>query len=181
MPSAPVILALDGLGIFYRIHLHERPVQSLEQAAKERGLDPSLIVRSLLFRLEDGSYMLVLMAGPGQVSWPKSRHHQGVRVKVILENCYSSDALKRIGCLLCKEAGADFVKTSTGFARGGTTIEDLVMIQGAASPSVEVKAAGGVRDLDIHLKVREAGATRFGATQTEAIMEEAHRRKGRKA
>ena len=79
MPSTPVTLALDGLGISYRMHLHQRPVQSLEQAAEERGLDPSQIVRSLLFRLEDGSYMLVLMAGPGQVSWPKLRRHLGVR------------------------------------------------------------------------------------------------------
>ncbi len=79
MPSTPVTLALDGLGISYRMHLHEKPVHSLEQAAEERGLDPSQIVRSLLFRLEDGSYVLVLMAGPGQVSWPKLRRHLGVR------------------------------------------------------------------------------------------------------
>jgi len=92
-------------------------------------------------------------------------HARGVRVKVILENCYLTDELKRIGCRLCEEAGADFVKTSTGFARGGATIEDLVLMRGAVSPSVEVKAAGGVRNLDMALKVRE----------------EAYRRKGRKA
>ncbi|MCJ7708734.1 MAG: YbaK/EbsC family protein, partial [Anaerolineales bacterium] len=79
MPSTPVTLALDGLGISYRMHLHQRPVQSLEQAAEERGLDPSQIVRTLVFRLEDGSYVLVLKAGPGQVSWPKLRRHLGVR------------------------------------------------------------------------------------------------------
>ena len=79
MPSTLVTLALDALGIVYRLHIHEKPVRSLEQAAEERGLDPSQIVRSLLFRLEDGSYVLVLMAGPGQVSWPKLRRHLGVR------------------------------------------------------------------------------------------------------
>ncbi len=108
-------------------------------------------------------------------------HARGARVKVILENCYLTDELKRIGCRLCEEAGADFVKTSTGFARGGATLEDLRLMRAACSPSVQVKAAGGVRDLDMALKVREAGATRFGATQTQAIMEEAWRRKGRKA
>ena len=106
-------------------------------------------------------------------------HARGARVKVILENCYLTDELKRTGCRLSEEAGADFVKTSTGFARGGATIEDIILMRAAVSPSVEVKAAGGVRDLDMALKVREAGATRFGATQTEAIMEEAYRRKGR--
>ncbi|MGA2975056.1 MAG: deoxyribose-phosphate aldolase [Spirochaetia bacterium] len=106
-------------------------------------------------------------------------HARGVRVKVILENCYLTDELKKTGCRLCEEAGADFVKTSTGFAKGGATIADLVLMRAAVSPSVQIKAAGGVRDLDMALKVREAGATRFGATQTEAIMEEAYRRKGR--
>ena len=71
------------------------------------------------------------------------------------------------------------MKTSTGFARGGATISDIELMRAAVSPSVQVKAAGGVRDLDMALKVRAAGATRFGATQTEAIMEEAYRRKGR--
>jgi len=106
-------------------------------------------------------------------------HARGARVKVILENCYLTDQLKRIGCRLCQEAGADFVKTSTGFARGGATIADIELMRAVVSPTMQVKAAGGVRDLDMALKVRAAGATRFGATQTEAIMEEAYRRKGR--
>jgi deoxyribose-phosphate aldolase len=108
-------------------------------------------------------------------------HARGAQVKVILENCYLSDEQKRTACRLSEEAGADFVKTSTGFARGGATIEDIVLMRAAVSPSVQIKAAGGVRDLDAALKVREAGASRFGATQTEAIMEEAYRRKGRRA
>jgi deoxyribose-phosphate aldolase len=106
-------------------------------------------------------------------------HPHGVLVKVILENCYLTDELKRIGCGLCEEAGADFVKTSTGFGTGGATIEDLVLMRESVSPRVRIKAAGGVRDLDAALRVREAGASRFGATATEAIMEECIRRKGR--
>ena len=108
-------------------------------------------------------------------------HAHQVLVKVILENCSLTDELKRTGCRLCEEAGADFVKTSTGFAKGGATIEDLVLMRNAVSPKVRIKAAGGVRDLDMALKVREVGTARFGATRTEAIMEEAFRRKGRKA
>ncbi len=106
-------------------------------------------------------------------------HPHGVLVKVILENCYLTNELKQIGCKLCEEAGADFVKTSTGFAKGGSTMEDLILMRKSVSARVQVKAAGGVRDLDAALKVREVGATRFGATATEAIMEECYRRKGK--
>ncbi len=104
-------------------------------------------------------------------------HRSGVLVKVILENCYLTDQLIETGCRLCEEAGADFVKTSTGFAPGGMTLENLKLMRRSVSPRIQVKAAGGVRDLDTALKVRELGATRFGATQTEKIMEECHRRK----
>ncbi len=106
-------------------------------------------------------------------------HRSGVRVKVILENCYLNDDQKRAGCIACEEAGADWVKTSTGFAKGGATVEDLILMRKTVSSKVQVKAAGGVRDLDMALKVRELGCSRFGATATEAIMEEAYRRAGR--
>ncbi len=105
-------------------------------------------------------------------------HRSGVRVKVILENCYLTEDQKRAGCRVCEEAGADWVKTSTGFGKGGATLEDLKLMREAVSPKVQVKAAGGVRDLDMALKVREIGCTRFGATATESIMEEAARRGG---
>ena len=105
-------------------------------------------------------------------------HRHGVRVKVILENCYLTDDQKRAACKLCEESGADWVKTSTGFGKGGATFEDLQLMRAAVSQKVQVKAAGGVRDLDTALRVRELGCTRFGATATEAIMEEALRRGG---
>ena len=73
---------------------------------------------------------------------------------------------------LAEEAGADFVKTSTGFAKGGATIEDLKLMLKSVSPKVKVKAAGGVRDFDKALEVKELGVARFGATQTVKIMEE---------
>jgi len=76
--GTPVTVALEALGLSYRLHLHPGPVRSLEQAARERGLTPEQIVRSLLFRLEGGSFVLVLMPGPIKVSWPKLRRHLGV-------------------------------------------------------------------------------------------------------
>jgi len=106
-------------------------------------------------------------------------HRHNVLVKVILENYYLTDQLKEIGCKLAEQAGADFVKTSTGFADGGATIEDLKLMRRAVSKKVQVKAAGGVRSLEMALKVRQAGATRFGATRTVEIMEECFKRKGK--
>lgn len=78
MTPTPVTQALDALGIPYRLHLHPQPVRSQEQAARERGLEPAQIIRSLVFRLEAGVYVMVLMPGAGKVSWPKLRRHLGV-------------------------------------------------------------------------------------------------------
>ena len=103
-------------------------------------------------------------------------HKHGVIVKVILENCYLSDELKEIACKLCEKAGADFVKTSTGYGTGGATIEDLTLMRKTCSDKVRVKAAGGVRTLDNALAVRSVGTVRFGATTTKAILDEAKER-----
>jgi deoxyribose-phosphate aldolase len=105
-------------------------------------------------------------------------HQGGGIVKVILENAYLNDDQKRTACRLCEEAGADFVKTSTGFAPSGATFNDLRLMRAAVSAKVQVKAAGGIRELDTAILVRDVGATRFGATATESIMEECKRRNG---
>ncbi|MGA5305135.1 deoxyribose-phosphate aldolase [Nucisporomicrobium flavum] len=97
---------------------------------------------------------------------------QGRVVKVILENAYLDDEQKVTGCRLAEQAGAAFVKTSTGFAPGGATLEDIRLMRATVSPSVQVKAAGGVRTLDTLLTLHEAGATRFGATATESILDD---------
>jgi Cys-tRNA(Pro) deacylase len=75
--STPVTRALDEAQVTYTLHLHDRPITSLEQAAEERGLRPEQIVRSLVFRLER-DFLLVLAPGPGQVSWPKLRRFLGI-------------------------------------------------------------------------------------------------------
>jgi deoxyribose-phosphate aldolase len=99
-------------------------------------------------------------------------HAQGVRVKVILENAYLSDEQKVLACKLSEEAGADWVKTSTGFAPSGATLEDLRLMRRSVSSKVQVKAAGGVRTLQALLDVIDTGATRCGATATAAILDE---------
>jgi deoxyribose-phosphate aldolase len=97
-------------------------------------------------------------------------------VKAILENAYLTDEEKVLGCRLCEAAGADFVKTSTGFAPGGATIEDLKLMRATVGPQVQVKAAGGVRTLDALLAVIDVGVTRVGATATAAILDDFKKR-----
>lgn len=98
-------------------------------------------------------------------------------VKVILENAYLTDDEKRRGCRLAEAAGANFVKTSTGFAPSGATLDDLRLMRASVSPSVQVKAAGGVRTLDTLIAVLNTGTTRVGATATAAILDDFRRRK----
>ncbi len=89
-----------------------------------------------------------------------------------------TDEQKVLACQLCEAAGVDFVKTSTGFAPTGATVEDIRLMRASVSARVQVKAAHGVRSLDQLLAVIDAGATRSGATATAAILDEFKRRQG---
>ena len=104
--------------------------------------------------------------------------HPDALVKVIFENAYLTDEKKVLACKLCEGAGSDFVKTSTGFAPTGATVEDIRLMRANVSPHVQVKAAHGVRTLDQLLAVIDAGATRSGATATAAILDEFKQRHG---
>jgi deoxyribose-phosphate aldolase len=105
-------------------------------------------------------------------------HARGGKVKVIFENAYLDNDRKMRLCEICGELNADWVKTSTGYASGGATDADLILMRRHSPPSVQVKAAGGVRTLDRLLEVRALGVTRIGATATVVILEEAKRRLG---
>jgi deoxyribose-phosphate aldolase len=121
-------------------------------------------------------------------------HRRGAKVKVIIENDFlnqggaglSAEELKKKLCQICETAGADWVKTSTGygFVKGsdgkygykGATEPDVKLMRAAVSPKTQVKAAGGVRDLDALIRVRELGASRCGASATQEILEEYRKR-----
>lgn len=121
-------------------------------------------------------------------------HARGAKVKVIFENDYltnggaglTSEQFKRQLCTICERAGADWVKTSTGygFVKGsdgkygyqGATEDDLKLMRASVSSKVQVKAAGGVRDLDGLMRVRELGASRCGASATAAILDQYKKR-----
>jgi deoxyribose-phosphate aldolase len=117
----------------------------------------------------------------------REAHKRGAIVKVIFENDYlEGDAIKKRLCRISEKAGADFVKTSTGYGfvkrpdgsygYQGATEHDLVLMRKHVSKKVQVKAAGGVRDLDALMHVRDLGTTRCGATATAAMLDEYKRR-----
>ncbi len=95
----------------------------------------------------------------------------GTLVKVIIETCLLTDEEKVKACELSVEAGADFVKTSTGFSTGGATAEDIALMRKTVGPDLGVKASGGVRNLEDMQKMIDNGATRIGASSGVAIME----------
>ncbi|WP_214336799.1 deoxyribose-phosphate aldolase [Staphylococcus arlettae] len=95
----------------------------------------------------------------------------GKTVKVIIETCLLTDEEKVKACELSKAAGADFVKTSTGFAGGGATVEDVQLMKQTVGDALEVKASGGVRNLEDFNNMLEAGATRIGASAGVQIIQ----------
>ena len=99
-------------------------------------------------------------------------HAAGQKVKVIFENCFLDDDQKIRLCEICTELNADWVKTSTGYGTGGATMDDLRLMRKHSGPAVQVKAAGGVRDMDALLQCREIGVTRIGASVTQAMLDE---------
>ena len=135
--------------------------------------------------MDDGAVELDMVLNIGQLRSGKvddvladiqavcqAAHARGAKVKVILENAYLTNDEKVTACKLCETAGADWVKTSTGFAPGGATLDDLRLMRASVSEKVQVKAAGGVRTLPALLDVIDAGATRCGATATAAILDD---------
>lgn len=102
----------------------------------------------------------------------EATHAGGKLLKVIIECCLLTDDEKRLACLLCAEAGADFVKTSTGFSTGGATVADVALMRECVGPDFGVKAAGGIRTLADAYAMIEAGASRLGVSAATSILAE---------
>lgn len=102
----------------------------------------------------------------------EATHAGGKLLKVIIECCLLTDDEKRLACLLCAEAGADFVKTSTGFSTGGATVADVTLMRECMGPDFGVKAAGGIRTLADAYAMIEAGASRLGVSAAASILAE---------
>lgn len=102
----------------------------------------------------------------------KTAHAGGAKLKVIFENCYLTDIQKIRLCEICVELGVDWVKTSTGFGSAGATVKDVTMMVHRCAPNVQVKAAGGIRDLRSVMLFRQLGCTRIGCSRTADVLAE---------
>jgi len=103
-------------------------------------------------------------------------HAQNATVKVIFETCYLTKEMITKACELSEKAGADFVKTSTGYGTSGATLEDIRLMRASCSSKMKIKAAGGIRTLDEVLAYRAAGTDRIATRGSQAILEEAEKR-----
>lgn len=137
----------------------EVKVFETHQAIEEGAEEVDMVIN--IGGLKDKNYELVARDIRGVV---KEAHSHDVLVKVIIETALLTDEEKKIACLLVKEAGADYVKTSTGFSKAGATVEDVALMRRTVGPLLGVKAAGGVRTREDFEKMVSAGATRIGAS-----------------
>ena len=165
------VLPCTVIGFPHGAHLTSVKVFEAEQAVADGCKELDMVIN--IGRMKGGDYDYV----ENDIrAVAEAAHKGGAILKVIIETCYLTDEEKTIACQLSEKAGADFVKTSTGYGTHGATPEDVALMRAAVSDRVRVKAAGGMRTLDAILAVRAAGADRCGVSATEAIMQEAEKR-----
>jgi len=152
-------------------HASAVKVAEARQALADGGRELDMVVNLSAVLSGDWDYVRQDLRGVIDIT-----HAAGQKVKVIFENCYLKDPHKVRLCQVCGELGADWVKTSTGYGSGGATLEDVRLMRQHSPPRVQVKAAGGIRDLGALLAFRAAGATRVGASRTRDILDECRRR-----
>ncbi len=143
-------------------------VYEAEQAILDGCTELDMVINVGRLKAGDDAYVLNDIRAVAEAA-----HRGGAILKVIIEACCLTDDEKVRACQLSEKAGADYVKTSTGYGSHGATPEDVALMRAAVSDRVKVKASGGMRTLDAILAVREAGADRCGVSATEAIMKEA--------
>jgi deoxyribose-phosphate aldolase len=165
------VLVSTVIGFPHGAHTTSIKVAEAIQALDDGAVELDLVIN--IGRLRSGKYNYVQkdLKAVCDVA-----HARNAKVKVIFENAYLNDEEKIKACQLAETAGADWVKTSTGFAASGATMEDLKLMRENGSEKVQVKAAGGVRTLDALLEVIDVGVTRCGATTTKLIMDEFEQR-----
>src|SRR2546428_8790696 len=160
------------IGFPHGSHRTETKVFEARQALADGAAELDMVIQIGALKSGRDAEVLADIAAVVEVA-----HAAGAIVKVIFENAYLTDDEKVRACHLSEAAGADFVKTSTGFAPSGATHEDLALMRRSVSPHIGVKTAGGGRTLDGLLAVMELGGTRIGAAQTAANLDEVKRRK----
>lgn len=154
-------------------HVTAIKVAEAREAMKDGARELDMVVNIGKVLSKDWRYVADDIKGVVDIA-----HERGAIVKVIFENCFLQNEHKEQLCKICAEVRADFVKTSTGYGESGATDDDLRLMRRCSPPHVQVKAAGGVRNFDRLLAVREIGVTRVGATASKAILDECKARLG---
>ena len=168
------VITTSVIGFPHGSNITEIKVLEARRAIEEGCAEVDMVINIGRFLSDD--YSLV----QDDISAVCEEVHKGKAIlKVILENAYLSEEQIKKACELCVAAKADFTKTSTGYAPYGARIQDLKIMRANTPPSMQVKAAGGVRELDDALAVRAVGVTRFGCTTTAKMIQEARQREER--
>ena len=171
--AGSTVKASTTIGFPHGGHTTAVKVAEAQRALADGGQELDMVVNISKVLSGDWNYVQEEIAAVVEVA-----HHCNQKVKVIFENAYLTDAHKIRLCEICGEVKADWVKTSTGYASGGATDNDLKLMRAHSPAHVQVKAAGGVRSLDRLLEVRALRVSRVGATRTVEILEECKRRLG---
>jgi deoxyribose-phosphate aldolase len=154
-------------------HTTKTKLAEAEQAIKDGGEELDMVINISKTLSGDWDYVKNEIKELTDLT-----HSHDQKIKVIFENCYLKDAHIIKLCEICGEIGVDWVKTSTGYGTGGATIEDLQLMRKHSPAEVQVKAAGGVRDLNKLLEVRALGVSRCGASRTKEMLDECKKRLG---
>jgi deoxyribose-phosphate aldolase len=165
--------ASTTIGFPHGGHTTDVKLAEARQALKDGGQELDVVINISKARSGDWEYVRDELE-----QLTECTHRGGAKIKVIFENAYHDDDAKIRLCEICAEIGVDWVKTSTGYAPSGATLPDLELMRKHTPPAVQVKAAGGIRDLDTLLAVRAIGVSRVGATRTESMLEECRKRLG---
>lgn len=161
------VMPSTTIGFPHGGHTSAIKVAEAKQAIADGGRELDMVVNISKVLSGDWSYVRDDIKGVVDVA-----HGAGQKVKVIFENAYLQDDHKKRLCEICGALRADWVKTSTGYASGGATIDDLRLMRQYSPEHVQVKAAGGVRDLQTLLQVRQLGVTRVGASRTKEMLDQ---------
>lgn len=167
------VLATTTIGFPHGGHTTSVKLAEVRQALRDGGHELDAVVNISKVRSGDWHYVRDEL-----LALTEATHAGGARIKVIFENAYLNDASKIRLCDVCAEIGADWVKTSTGYAPGGATIADLELMRKHSPPHVQIKAAGGVHDLDTLLQIRAIGVSRVGMRSTAQVLEDWRRKLG---